>query len=1029
MAEKYDFTVVEQDVLTFWKSHKIEETVRKRNKDKKKFYFCQGPPYTSGKLHIGHAWNSAMKDMVLRYKRMQGFDVWDRAGYDVHGLPTELKTADKLGLKNKEEIEIYGVDNFVRECRAFAEEHAGYMNEDLKRIGVSMNYDNAYFPMDNTYMENQWWFIKNAYDQDRIYLGDRTLSWCSDCETALAKHEQEYASVADKSIYVKFQRVGHENEYLIIWTTTPWTIPFNLGVMVNPESKYVKVKVDDEFWYLAEDLVDVVVTEKLGKKFTVIENMTGDKLEGMRYTHFFTKHIPSLGAIDADKVHSVVLSKEYVDTTSGTGLVHMAPGCGPEDFEVGYRNGLPAYNEVTEQGLFPESMGKFAGLRAKIDDKKFIQAMEDEGSLLYTESVVHDYAHCWRCHKPIIYRKSKQWFLKIEDLKKNMIEHNTNTHWVPSVAREMSNTWIENLRDNSITRQRLWGTPFPLWTCVKCEHHVMIGSRKELKDLAITDIPQDLHKPFIDKIELECSKCNSKMLRHPDILDVWLDSGSLVFNCLDYPTREDWFKRYFNIDFILEAKEQIRLWFYMLSLTSEVAFRKQAFKAVYATGMLTGIDGQKMSKSLGNIISPYELIDKYGADTMRNYLCSIGAGVNVSFSWEELGQRYKNLFVFWNIHNYLLDLQTQHPVTDMSISSADMKKLTLEDRYILARLHGAIKEVTHLMDNYHLDKVSRVIEGLMFELSRTYIQQIRERYVMGSSENKELVTKVIYNVFHNATQMYHLVCPFITDKMYFNMEAQWKTGIEAIHLCPWPSYNEKFIDETLVESMDIVKDLVAQILSARDQAKIGVRWPLSKVVINAKKVLVNELSPELLELIKTLTNVKEIVFDIFEMNYEAKPNFRSLGQKYGTDTHLVLTAIKGKDFTLDIKAGKTEFEVGTFTLSLDDLDIKKTAIAGTTMSDSSVAEVCLMTKMTPELEEEGYAREVTRRIQVFRKNQGLKKTDMINLGFSFELEAVVKRFSEEIKTKCQISSFVALDEKKDSVTEKIKGKILKLQLA
>ncbi|MFH1440161.1 MAG: class I tRNA ligase family protein, partial [Candidatus Woesearchaeota archaeon] len=468
------FIQIEEEILELWKTNDTHAKIKKKNGLGKRFYFLDGPPYTSGRVHLGTAWNKSLKDCVLRYKRMKGFNVWDRAGYDMHGMPTAQAVQKELKLANKDKILEYGMDKFVRKCEEFSLKNMKIMNEDFKRLGVWMDFENAYYTIDPKYMESCWWLIKKADENKRLYLGEKTMHWCASCGTALAKHELEYKNITDKSIFLKFKILGSENEYLIIWTTTPWTIPFNLGVMVNPELEYVKIRLNIneekiEQWIIAKGLVGVFMGSVVGKKYDIVEEFKGDKLEGIKYRHPLHDMVPEVyDELDKnhDKTFSVVLSEEYVDLSAGTGLVHMAPGCGPEDYEVGHKNGIPPFNNLNEEGIFPDNMGVFARWTAKKDDKKFIEEFNKIGALIETTDVEHDYAHCWRCKEPVIFRTTKQWFFRIEDLKENMRELNKDIYWNPEFAGSKSfDSWLNNLRDNGITRQRYWGTPLPIWKC------------------------------------------------------------------------------------------------------------------------------------------------------------------------------------------------------------------------------------------------------------------------------------------------------------------------------------------------------------------------------------------------------------------------------------------------------------------------------------------------------------------------------------------------------------------------------------
>jgi isoleucyl-tRNA synthetase len=535
MVTRYNHEESEDKILKFWVENKIYQKSKERGKDKPKFYFLQGPPYTSGKLHIGHAWNNSSKDVVLRYKRMRGYDVWDRAGYDMHGLPTANKVQKQLGLKDKDAIIEYGMDKFVEECKAFSIKYAKLMDEDLFRLGIWMDYENAYYPIRNEFIEGEWYFIKKANEKNRLYKGKKVMTWCGDCETALAKHELEYEEVTDKSIFLKFKIESTEDEFLVIWTTTPWTIPYNLAVMVNPVLDYVKIKVKDEVWIVAKDLAESVVKNlNLNKKeeekieLDIIEEFKGKELEGVKYTHPFKDKIDF--ETDSEKLHTVLLSEEHVDTSAGSGLVHCAPGCGPEDYEVGMANGLKPFNKLNEKGEFVD-MGEFSGMKAKLDDKKFIELLDMADALVTAVPVKHDYAHCWRCHKPVIFKTTEQWFLKVEDLTKEILDNNKDVNWFPEESNNSYERWVDNLKDNTITRQRFWGCPVPIWEC-ECGHHDVIGSKEELEEKSLSGVPKDFHRPYIDEVKIKCSVCDKDMSRIPDVLDVWIDSGTLSWTCL-----------------------------------------------------------------------------------------------------------------------------------------------------------------------------------------------------------------------------------------------------------------------------------------------------------------------------------------------------------------------------------------------------------------------------------------------------------------------------------------------------------------
>jgi isoleucyl-tRNA synthetase len=948
----------EKEVLDFWKKKKIYEKVKQKNKKGKPFYFLQGPPFTSGRLHIGHAWNNCLKDAALRQKRMLGLNVWDRAGYDMHGLPTENAVQKLLKFKDKKAILDYGLAKFVKECKRFATDRVKEMDKDLWTLGVWLDFKNAYYPLDNDFMSNEWFLIKKAWEQKRLYRGKKIMHWCASCETALAKHELEYENVRDKSIFLKFKLKNKENEYLIIWTTTPWTIPFNLAVMVNPVIDYVKCKVGNETWILAKVFSNVVVAGVFEKDFKIIDEFKGEKMKGWQYEHPLDELKNIYGELKKKhkNVHTIVLSEEYVTTDAGTGLVHCAPGCGPEDFEIGQKYDIPPFNTLDEKGIFQDLNG-FNGMTAKKDDSKIVEILKKKGSLLAETEVEHEYPFCWRCHKPVIFRATEQWFLKIEDLIPFLLKENEKVHWVPKWGKEAYDSWTKSLRDNSITRQRFWGTPVPIWQCdnPKCGYVEVIGSVEELKKKS-KKIPIDLHKPWIDSVKWKCSKCKKGiMTRDPDVLDVWIDSGTTGWNCLYYPSKkQNW--NLFPADFILEAHEHIRLWFSMLAICSAVAFKKSSFKSVYVHGMILDWKGMKMSKSLGNIISPYEVVDKVGVGAFRYYMTQLRAGENLNFNWEDLRMKQRNIQILWNLKNYLVELAKLNNFNPTKTKP----QLDIEEKYMLSKTNSTIKKVTEVFEQYKLDNLVDYIEELYLELSRFYVQLIREKIVLGSKEQKKAIIWTLYNTLINNLKIFAPICPFITEVIYQELKKEFKLKEDSIHLCSWPKANEKLIDTGLEKEFETSKQIIEKILALRAEKSMGIRWPLAKAKVHIKE----KLDKKIISILEKYVNIKKI----------------------------------------EIKSGKKEMKV--------ELD----------------------TKITIELETEGYVREFIRKIQDSRKKAGLKKENKIELDLYLEdndLINKIKKFKfeklieEKTSAKLNLFSTQKLRKKREHSFEvKIKNKTL-----
>jgi len=883
-----DFHKTESDVLKFWEKNRIYEKTKERNKKGKPFYFLQGPPYTSGKLHIGQAWNNSLKDMALRFRRMQGFDVWDRGGYDMHGLPTENAVQKKLGLKTKEEIEEYGVEKFIKACLEFSVEHAGYMDQDLWRMGVWLDHKNAYKPIEKEFISGEWAFFKKAAQQKRLYKGLKTMHWDAQSETALAKHELEYKTVKDKSVFLKFKKKNAKNEFFVIWTTTPWTIPFNLAIMANPEIDYVKIKVDNEIWIMAKAPASAFMNSVLEKKFKIVGEFKGKTLDGQEYEHFFSEEMPGIFEKlkkESERVHTIVMSSDYVDTSSGSGLVHCAPGCGPEDFEVGKEYGINPFNTLNERGEF-ENSGKFTNWKAKVEDSKFIEEFRKKGVLLATTEVEHEYPHSWRSHKPVVFRTIEQWFLKTEDLSGTLLKLDKSVRWTPEKSGESYRRWTENLKDNSVTRQRYWGCPVPIWINEKnSEDYLVIGSVEELEKLTGKKFDSlSLHRPQIDSVLIK--KSGKTYKRIPDVADVWIDSGTASWNSLRNDPKL--IKRYFPADLVLEATEQTRLWFSLLQICSAVMFNASSYKDVYVHGMIYDFQGTKMSKSLGNIIPPYEVIDKYSADIMRNYLCSVTAGETISFNWEDIKVKQRNLIILSNMASYILDLEKQKPKKGAP---------GLEEKWILSKCNSTLKKVTELFESYRLDETIPEIENLFITLSRDYIKFVRDKAPENSS-----VLETLKEVYTTVLKMFAPIAPFLTESLWQQM----KQKEESIHLTSWPKHDAKKINNQLEEDFMLAMWQIEKGLASRDEKKLGLRWPLAKATITYHKKFTNDIE----KIIANQLNVKQIKW------------------KHGLE--------------------------GTWKVELD-------------------------TTPSKELEAEGFAREIARKVQAARKKAGLQKQDVIEL--------------------------------------------------
>ena len=1001
----YQAQQLEPQILEFWKKNKVVDSLRKRNKNGKKFYFLQGPPYTSGHIHLGHAWNMSLKDLLLRYKRMQGFKVWDRMGYDMHGLPTEQKAMARLNLHNKEEIEQFGVKKFTQECEKFCIEMMRKMDQDFQRLGATLDFSDPYQPIKKEFMEAEWWLIKQAYEKKRLYQGLRTMHWDAATQTAVAKHELEYKKITDTSIYLKFPSKEDKAKFYLVWTTTPWTIPLNLAIMVNPELIYVEVAVNNEVWVVAENLLESVLSKAKTESHKILRKYKGANLEGKKYLHpLNTQPYLPQELQKNPKLFSILLTKEYVDDSAGTGLVHCAPGCGPEDYEVGYQNGIPPFNCVDESGHF-ENFGAFSGWKAKTDDKKFIQAINEAGILVAKEAYSHDYPHGERSHEPVIFRTTKQWFFKVEDLKEKMIAANEKVQWNPQTAKHAFQSWLENLRDNSITKQRYWGTAVPIWQAGE-DDFIVVGSVKELEKLSGQKVT-DMHIPDIDKIIIK--KGGKTYHRVPDVLDVWIDAGTTSWNCLNYPEDKKLFAQLFPADFILEGKDQIRGWFNLLMVASFLAFNKPSFKNVYMNGFVTDVNGVKMSKSLGNIISPYELIDKHGADTLRYYLCQTNAGEDINFSWDECKAKVRNLTVLWNTHKFLINLAKETRINPFALkASAVEKNFEMEEKYIFSRLHSVIKQVTKLLDEYRLDEVIAPLEELFLELSRSYIQMIREKSSTGSDEEKEACVYTIGQVLLESVKMFSIVAPFVSEAIYLNLKDEFKLKEESIMHYAWPKADAKKMNQKLEQQMSLAQGIIQSGLHAREKAKLGVRWPVKEIQVVSENPAIKSVVNKLQDALCSQLNAKVVTAAAHsaEMQVKIKPDYAKIGPAFGKLSPQIIARLAFDSPQSIIKHLQKE---GKYAFTLDGqaveitkemLFIEREAPHNYQMSEFKDVSVLVNTERTEELEAEGFAREAARNVQDLRNKAEMQKTDKIVLYL--KVSVGMKKMLTSLKNEMQL---------------------------
>ncbi|MPW39760.1 isoleucine--tRNA ligase [Thermococcus sp. 101 C5] len=991
---EYNPQVLEEKIEAFWKENDVYNKVKKARENGPDYYFLDGPPYVSGAIHLGTAWNKIIKDMVIRFRTMQGYNVRRQPGFDMHGLPIEVKVEQALGLKYKKDIEEkVGVENFIKKCKEFALTNLKIMTEQFKMLGVWMDWDNPYMTIKNEYIESAWFTLKRAWEKGLLEKDQRVLHWCPRCETALAEHEVrgEYKIREDPSIYVKFPIEGKENEYLLIWTTTPWTLPANLAVTVHPEYEYAKVRVSfdgkEEYWIVAKALVERVLHEA-GVKGEIVEEFKGEELEGLRYVHPFLEEYPRQKEFREkyEWAHRVILG-EHVTLEDGTGLVHTAPGHGEEDFEVGKQYGLPIYSPLDDEGRYVE--GKWEGKFVKDADPEIIEYLKEKGLLVKAGTIEHKYPHCWRCKTPLIFRATDQWFLKISKVKDKIIEENDkNVTWYPDWVKIRYDNGVMNSGDWCISRQRYWGIPLPIWVCEECGNIHVVGSFDELKEMSKEPIEKDfhevdLHKPWVDTVTLKCPKCGGDMKRVKDVLDVWFDSGIASWASLDYPRRKDLFERLWPADFIVEGEDQVTKWFYSQQAASVVAFDTVPYKKVAMHGYVLDEKGDKMSKSLGNIIRPEEVVQKEGRDPFRFYmLWATTPWENLRFSWKGLAQVKRMLNILWNV--YIL------ASTYMSLDNFDPTKVNPEelpfreeDRWILSRVNTLISAVEDGIETFYLTRATRAIEYFVTEdLSRWYVRLIRKRLWIEKDDPDKLAAYwTLWKVFDVLLRLMAPVTPYITEEIYQNLIRPF-SGKESVHLEDWPKKDERWVDEELEKEMEIVRKIVEAGSAARQKAKIKLRYPVRQILIETEDETTKKAVERLNYLLKDQLNAKEVKVAKVEREIRVKPNFAKLGPHFKGDAKLIAKWIEEQDdreLYEKLMQGKLKVEIEgkEFTIEREHIIVEEELPDFLVGEEFDHGKVFVDKTLTRELMMEGLAREFVRRIQEMRKQLDLDVNDRI----------------------------------------------------
>ena len=973
------FVEREREVEKFWRENHIFEKSIEDRKDAPTYMFYDGPPTANGKPHIGHALTRVIKDMIPRYRTMKGYKVPRKAGWDTHGLPVEIEVEKELGINGKEQIENYGVAPFIEKCKESVWKYKGMWEEFSDVIGFWADMNDPYVTYHNSYIESEWWALKQIWDKGLLYKGFKVVPYCPRCGTPLSSHEvaQGYKDVKERSAIVRFKKKD-EDVYFLAWTTTPWTLPSNVALCVNPEEDYVKVKHGDYTYILASALVETVLKED----YTVLETYKGKELEGIEYE-------PLWGGLNVKSKAWFVVCDSYVTLTDGTGIVHIAPAFGEDDSRIGRNYDLPFVQLVDAQGNLTKET-KWEGVFVKDADKLVLKDLEENGKLFDAPVFEHSYPHCWRCNTPLIYYARESWYIKMTAVKEDIIRNNNTINWIPeSIGKGRFGDWLENIQDWAVSRNRYWGTPLNVWIC-ECGHMHSIGSIEELKSMS-KNCPDniELHRPYIDAVTITCPECGKEMKRTPEVLDAWFDSGSMPFAQHHYPfENHEKFEAQFPADFISEAVDQTRGWFYSLLAISTLIFNKAPYKNVIVMGHVQDEDGQKMSKSKGNAVDPMDALNKFGADAIRWYFY-----VN-SAPWlpnrfhdkaVEEGQR-KFLGTLWNTYAFYV-LYADIDSFDPTKYNLEYDKLSVMDKWLLSKLNTLVKTVDDYLNNYKITETARALQSFTDDMSNWYVRRCRERFwAKGMEQDKVNAYMTLYTALITLSKIAAPMIPFMTEEIYQNLvRSVDKNAPESIHLTDFPTVNEEFIDKDLEISMDEVLDIVVLGRAARNSANIKNRQPIGNMYVKAETVL----DPFYVEIIEDELNVKAVEFkdDVEEfVSYSFKPQLKTVGPKYGKLLGKIKEALASLDGHAAMKSlndtGSVDFEFDGEKVSLGREDL----LIETAKNDDFVTEadnkttVVLDIRLSEELIEEGFVRELISKVQTMRKEAGFEVVDHIVLS-------------------------------------------------
>ena len=1010
----------EKAIVEFWKKNDIFEKSIEHRDGCERFTFYDGPPTANGKPHIGHVLTRAIKDLIPRYRTMKGYKVLRKAGWDTHGLPVELEVEKALGISGKPEIEKFGIEDFIKKCKASVFTYQSEWEEMSDRVGFWADMENPYVTYHNDYIESVWWALRQIWDKGLLYKGHKIMPYCPRCGTSLSSHEvaQGYKDVKENSLIAKFKVLGKDNEYILAWTTTPWTLPSNLALCVNPHEKYVRFTIEGDenntIYIMAEALIKSVFGEDA--KASILNEYTGEELKGTEYE-------PLYSFVKPDKKAYYVIADDYVTMEDGTGVVHTAPAFGEDDARVCKANGLPFINLVDHQGNFVKETGEWAGTFVKDADKLVIRDLKERNLCFAVIPFEHSYPFCWRCDTPLLYYACDTWFIETTKVRDRLLANNETVNWMPdNIKHGRFGNFLENIIDWGLSRTRYWGTPLPIWEC-ECGHRHVVGSIAELKEMGI-NCPDDieLHKPYVDNIKLRCEKCGGEMKRVPEVIDCWFDSGSMPFAQLHYPfENKEAFEQNFPADFISEAIDQTRGWFYTLMAISTLLFDKSPYKNVVVLGHVQDEKGIKMSKHKGNVIAPMDILNDQGSDAVRWYFYSNSAPwLPNRFSAKNVSEaQRKFLGTLWNTYCFYV-LYANIDEFDPTKYNFDDLNLTVMDKWILSKLNNVVKTVDDYLNEYKITEATRAMNEFVDELSNWYVRRSRSRFWASElTDDKICAYMTLYTVLVEFAKVSAPFIPFMTEEIYQNLvRSVDENALESIHMCDFPKYDEKYNFAEIEQEMDAIRKVVILGRAARNEANIKNRQPLSKLFIQTD----NKINADYVNIILEELNIKDVELTKDAsgfISYNFKPQMRTMGPKYGKLMRPIFDEIAkmdgaevmetlNSDKPLCLNVQGTDVEVFK-----DDVLIDTQQKDGFVSASDAGFTVVLDTNLTDELIEEGFVREIISKIQTMRKDSGFEVTDRISVVFdgSEKIEKIFAANDAEIKSQTLADSIDAGDVK------------------